>query len=117
MIFSIVDVNVKNLDTIKRNLLQLHDQAQVMLYSDPEAALAAVDRIKPDWFITEVELGNRDGIALARRVKKKCPSVRIGIMNDSNEYMQSAWKMHAKCYLLKPVTKAMLDAEIFAEER
>jgi two-component SAPR family response regulator len=108
MIFFLVDINKKSLEILSKCIKEIFFDAIVIPHLNPDTAYENAIKVCPDWFITEVELGNRDGISLAKKVKKECPKIHCGIMNDSNEYMEDAWKIHVQAYFQKPITTDML---------
>jgi DNA-binding NarL/FixJ family response regulator len=70
--------------------------------SGPEA-LAAVLDLKPDIAILDVSLSEIDGIALARRLARECPSVGVIILtgHEDRRYLNDALEAGARGYVLK----------------
>ncbi|MDO5559234.1 MAG: response regulator [Oscillospiraceae bacterium] len=112
MVFFVVDVNVEQLNKFAECLKEICPDAHIVLHCNPATAVAAAVKIKPDYYITEAELGNTDGISLARVVKEKLRRVKICIMNDSSEYGLAAWQVHSEGYLLKPITTQKIRDDI-----
>ncbi len=70
--------------------------------SDHDADLALLDIDMPDM----------NGLALAAEIKKRRPDTAIIFLTGYSEYAVNAFDLHASGYLLKPVNKEKLAAEI-----
>lgn len=72
---------------------------------DGEAALALMEKVRPDLVLTDVRMPNRDGISLASVVRERYPQAKIVFVSgyDDAEYLKSALKVNAVDYIFKPV--------------
>lgn len=70
---------------------------------DGEAALACIQRLKPDIAILDMKMPKLDGLAVARAIRKNGLPVKIMFLTIHNEedIFQTAMDLGAKAYLLK----------------
>ncbi len=81
-------------------------------FSDPEEALAWVERHPTDLVLLDIRMPGTDGIALAQRIRELSPRTAIVFLTAHPEYALRAWELHASGYLLKPLTAALLCEEL-----
>ncbi len=69
-----------------------------------EAALRIAAQVRPDILLTDIRMGEMDGIELTRRLKEIFPDLRVIILSGYSdiEYLQAALQIKASEYLLKP---------------
>lgn len=65
-----------------------------------------------EFVFLDVEMYGVSGIELARQFKELCPKVKILFVTGHDNYALEAFRIHAKGYLLKPVTKEMIEEEL-----
>ena len=69
-----------------QKLLETRESIDVIgIYDEGEAALTALDTLKPDAMLMDINLPDINGIALCQKVKQKCPSVKIIALSVHNE--------------------------------
>ncbi|HEX3879076.1 MAG TPA: response regulator transcription factor [Bryobacteraceae bacterium] len=70
---------------------------------DSEAALAAVAEFNPDVVTVDVSLPGSSGFVLAKRLGEMWPAIHIIFVtaHDDKTYIESAFELGAKGYLLK----------------
>ena len=73
---------------------------------DGEMALPLIEESKPDILITDIKMPFMDGLQLSKIVREQMPWVKIIFLSghDEFEYAQSAVKLGATEYLLKPIS-------------
>jgi two-component system response regulator YesN len=76
--------------------------------ADGEMALPLIEASQPDVIITDIKMPFLDGLQLSKIIREHMPWVKIIILSghDEFEYAQSAIKLGAIEYLLKPVDAA-----------
>lgn len=67
---------------------------------------------EPEFVFLDIEMYGMSGIELAKRFKDICPNVKILFVTGHDQYALEAFRVHARGYVLKPVTKEMLEEEI-----
>jgi len=77
-------------------------------------ALAAVERYKPTLIITDIKMPQMDGLELVRQLRERGNNVWVIILTayDSFDYAQSALRLGAVDYLLKPFHDGDLETAI-----
>ncbi|MGN7456233.1 response regulator [Paenibacillus pasadenensis] len=95
-------------------------------YANGRDALEAVERIRPDLVLTDINMPFMDGLELSARISASHPAVKIIILTgyDQFEYAQQALRMKVYDFILKPITasetRELLDrlrAELDEEKR
>jgi DNA-binding NarL/FixJ family response regulator len=73
---------------------------------DPLAALSLAQRLRPDVMLSDVRMPVISGIELAARVYATNPEVAVIVLSnyEEPELIQSAFRAHARGYLLKTAT-------------
>lgn len=79
--------------------------------ADGEMALPLIRKEKPDIVITDIKMPFMDGLSLTHILKQELPDTRVIIISgyDDFEYAQQAIKEGVEQYLLKPITRSMLQ--------
>ncbi|MFL7791965.1 MAG: response regulator [Anaerolineae bacterium] len=79
--------------------------------ADGEMALPLIEASQPDVIITDIKMPFLDGLQLCKIIREHMPWIKIIILSGHNEfeYAQSAIKLGAIEYLLKPVSAADLQ--------
>lgn len=84
-----------------------------------EAALKIAQQVRPDILLTDIRMGEMDGIELAKKMKQMFPAIRLIILSGYSdiEYLQAALHIKAVEYLLKPAgADKIIDAVVRAKE-
>jgi two-component system response regulator YesN len=79
--------------------------------ADGEMALPLIEASRPDVIITDIKMPFLDGLQLCKIVREHMPWVKVIILSghDEFQYAQSAVRLGAIEYLLKPVDAAVLQ--------
>lgn len=82
--------------------------------SDCEAAFAMVRDLKPNVLLTDIAMGKTNGLALAARIAREFPAVKVVIlsMHANEEYVIDALRHGAAGYVLKDSVVDELDRAI-----
>lgn len=108
-----VDDEKLALDSLLRVLRKVFDNSEITGFQRGKDALSTAERMKHegqqvDYAFLDVEMREINGIALAKRLKEICPSVRILFVSAHNQYACEAFQLHAKGYILKPATEDLI---------
>ena len=71
--------------------------------SDGADALAAYERLRPDWILMDIEMKNVDGITATSQITTAYPEARIMIVTDYNDdsLQRAAFEAGASQYVVK----------------
>ena len=71
--------------------------------ADGSEALAAYERLHPDWILMDIEMKNVDGITATRQIIAAYPEARIMIVTDYNDDIlrRAAFDAGASQYVVK----------------
>lgn len=95
--------------TMCQELTQITD---VKGFTQAKEALLWLDTHKADIALLDINMPNMDGIALAAKMKEKCPDISIIFLTAYAKYAVEAFALHVSGYLLKPINRERLSAEI-----
>ncbi len=87
-----------------RALLERRPEVQVVAEAgDGETALALLERLQPDVAILDIRLPRRDGLALAREIRRRGWPIRILLLSayDDEALIREAMVVGVEGYLLK----------------
>ena len=84
-----------------------------------EEALEAVERLHPTLIITDLKMPKMDGLEMLRRLRERGNNAYVIILTayDSFEYAQSALRLGAVDFLLKPFHDGDLERAVNALRR
>lgn len=102
-------IALKNLELKLKNCKMVDN---ISLFTSPLAALSWLKENKPDVAFLDIDLGQMDGLELAKRVKDITPNCHIVFITGYEEYAVKAFKLRASGYLLKPVDMEDLQQEL-----
>lgn len=69
-----------------------------------------------DYAFLDIKMRGISGLELAKQIKDLCPVTRILFVTAYDEYAFDAFKLHAKGYLLKPLTREMVEETLDSME-
>ena len=94
-----------------KRLLAPHDDVEIAgEAADGEAAARLITTSRPDLVFLDVQMPERDGIAVAQDLPKPRPA--IVFVTAFDHYAVQAFELHAVDYLLKPVTRERLSESL-----
>lgn len=78
--------------------------------SDGREALRLTQELLPDVVLTDVKMGDSDGVTATRHIRTACPSTKVIVFTnyDEDEIVFSAIRAGASGYLMKEVTSDQL---------
>lgn len=86
-------------------------------FSDQIEALAFAKKLMEkkeqlEFLFLDIEMYGMSGIELARQFKDICPEVKILFVTGHDNYALEAFRLHARGYILKPVTRELIEEEM-----
>ncbi len=84
--------------------------------SDGGEAVRLAQELLPDVVLTDVKMGDMDGVTATRQIRLACPSTKVIVLTnyDEDEVVFSAIRAGASGYLLKEVTSDQLVSAVRA---
>ena len=100
-----IDDEPKALRLLHDTIDEAEPNAEIVDYSDGEAALTAIrsQALTPDVVFSDIELPELSGLAFAVELKKLAPETRIIFVTGFPKYAADAFRLHASGYIVKPV--------------
>ena len=86
--------------------------ADVTAFNDQEDLLNDAKENGCDIAFLDIQMYGMNGVQLAKKLKEINPKMNIIFVTGFSEYAGDAMKMHASGYIMKPVTKEKIDAEL-----
>lgn len=89
----------------------------VKTYSNPLTALEELLETRPDLIITDVKMPQMDGLRFSQEAKKILPDAEIVILSghDNFSFAQTAVRLGASDYILKPIKKKDFERMLINE--
>ena len=107
-----VDDEALVLKLVVRLCEQLPQTSEVKGFSSSLEALDYLKNNEPDIALLDIEMPKMNGIRLAVKMKELHPDLSIIFLTGYSHYALEAFKVRANGYLLKPIEKERLEAEI-----
>ena len=85
---------------------------EVLGFTSPLDALEWLKSDHADLAVLDVNMPDMDGITLAREIRKMRPDMPVIFLTAFSEHALDAFAVHATGYLLKPVNREKLAAEV-----
>ena len=85
---------------------------EVKGFGSAAEALAFLDRQGADLALLDIDMPDMNGIELAMRIKERQPDTAILFLTGYVQYALNAFQVHASGYLLKPIDREKLAAEV-----
>ncbi|MBR1751153.1 MAG: response regulator [Ruminococcus sp.] len=93
---------------LEKMLEKIDPGGEHRFYTDPYDALDDLDKPIEVAFL-DVEMPDMDGFELAENIIKRYPLCNIIFLTGHTEYMQSAFDIHARGYILKPFSQKKVE--------
>ena len=107
-----VDDESLALENILSMLKRMFPKEEITGYRKTSEALEYLQANQTDIAFLDIEMGEMDGITMAKKCKDACPDINIIFITGYEQYAMDAWRLHASGYLLKPVREKDMLAEI-----
>lgn len=86
--------------------------AEVTACKDASEVLALPDATDYDVAFIDIDMPGKNGIELARELKRLNPRINIVFATGFGEYMADAFALHSSGYLMKPITASDVSVEL-----
>ena len=111
--FAICDDSVVDSNYVKELVTQWANdkkyQVSIDVFSSAEAFIFNyVENKEYDVLLLDIEMGNMDGVTLARQIRKSNKSVQIVFITGYSDYIAEGYDVEALHYLMKPLNKEKL---------
>lgn len=111
--FAICDDSVVDSNYVKELVTQWANdkkyQVNIDIFSSAEAFFFHyVENKEYDVLLLDIEMGNMDGVTLARQIRKSNKSVQIVFITGYSDYIAEGYDVEALHYLMKPLKKEKL---------
>ena len=111
--FAICDDSVVDSNYVKELVIQWANdkkyQVNIDIFSSAEAFIFHyVENKEYDVLLLDIEMGNMDGVTLARQIRKSNKSVQIVFITGYSDYIAEGYDVEALHYLMKPLKKEKL---------
>ena len=83
--------------------------AEILAFDNTDDALAVLPEKKPDIAFLDIEIGDMNGVDLAKHIKALYPACDIVFCTGYSDYAAQAFDLGASDYLMKPVTKEKIE--------
>lgn len=112
--FLAVDDEMLALADLTNALEQADPAARICAYTSPSAALKAVrtGEARPDIAFLDIQMRGWTGLQLAAELREVLPALEIVFVTAFAEYALESYALHARGYLLKPVTAQAVREEL-----
>ena len=112
--FLAVDDEVLALADLTNALEEVAPDETICPYSSPSAALEAVRQktICPDVAFLDIQMRGWTGLQLATELRKELPRLEIVFVTAYPQYALESYSLHARGYLMKPVTAQAVREEL-----
>jgi len=100
------------LELVVRLCEELPQINEVVSFSSSPEALEYMKNNSADLALLDIEMPKMNGITLAVKIKELHPDISIIFLTGYSNYALEAFKIHANGYIMKPIEKEKLVAEI-----
>ena len=110
----LVDDEPAALNVLERTVRQVKPDCEISKFEDPYGVLEKVydEGYRPDVAFLDIEMYyDLTGLGLAKKIKDQSPQTEIIFVTGYSEYALEAYSVHARGYLLKPVTADQIQEE------
>ena len=84
-------------------------EAEILAFDSAGGVLAVLPGAKPDIAFLDIEIGDMNGVDLAKRIKAAYPGCDVVFCTGYGNYATQAFDLGASDYLMKPITKEKID--------
>ena len=112
--FLAVDYEALALEDLTTSLKEAAPEDDICAFTSPSAALKAVQcgQIQPDIAFLDIQMRGWTGLRLAGELRKTLPQLEIVFVTAHPQYALESYSLHARGYLIKPVTAQAVRKEL-----
>ncbi|MBQ5968913.1 MAG: response regulator [Clostridia bacterium] len=81
-------------------------------FTNAREALAYLETESADLALLDIDMPDINGLMLAAKLKELCPQLSVIFLTGYAQYAVDAFELHASGYLLKPIHREKLAAEV-----
>ena len=107
-----VDDEPLALQMLELSIKKAKPDAEVLGFDEPEDLLAEAEKNSCDIAFLDIHMSEMDGVEAAKRLKEINPKMNIIFVTGFSECTGDAMRLHASGYIMKPVTKEKVAAEL-----
>lgn len=108
----IVDDNPLILE-IEKNIISKNEYLNIVgEFYNGNKFLKSLSKLKPDVVFLDIEMPEINGIEIAEKVEEFNENIQIVFLTSYEKYAMEAFKVNTINYILKPLTKEMLDVTV-----
>lgn len=108
----VVDDEELAVDNLLGILESIEPECIVAGFTEADDAFRYLLENQVDIALLDIEMGEFNGITLAKKCKELCPNLNIIFVTGYSDYTMDALKLHASGYIMKPVRKSDLRMEL-----
>ena len=107
-----VDDEPLMLQMLEMAVREAKPDADVTAYDDQDVLIADAAENGCDIAFLDIHMRGMNGVELAKKLKEINPKMNIIFVTGFSEYTGDAMRLHASGYIMKPVTKEKVEAEL-----
>lgn len=107
-----VDDEPLALEMLVQSIQEAKPEFEVNAFRKPSELLAYAKENGCDIAFLDIHMRGTTGVELAKSLKELNPSTNIIFVTGFDQYTGDAMRMHASGYIMKPVTKEKIEAEL-----
>lgn len=107
-----VDDEPLALEMLEQAAKEAKPDAEVKAFLKPSLLLEEAKQNGGDVAFLDIHMRGKTGVELAKELKEINPKMNIIFVTGFDEYTGDAMRLHASGYVMKPVTKEKLEAEL-----
>ena len=97
---------------ISKLMYEIDPEGTHISVHEQKDAIESVEKYKPDIIWLDIEMPGMNGLNMAVKIKEISPETNIVFVTGYSDYAVDAFGLHVSGFVLKPVTKEKLLAEI-----
>ena len=107
-----VDDEPLALQMLEMSIQKAKPGVEVIGFDEPEDLLEEAKQNGCDIAFLDIHMSEMDGVQAAKKLKEINPKMNIIFVTGFSEYTGDAMRLHASGYIMKPVTKDKVTAEL-----